>query len=175
MDSEEDDFNEGDGTHNAIEIVSAEEAEEETNDATAKYVKHGEKVMAVVKKGKKKGKESFHYKCYYCTKMFIGPGSGSFLDHLRKAHPQKCPELSLSLKPKPIRDFFSKKKMKLPFDEDVAVGKLLKWIVKTDQSFSMVDNEHFKDYASYLKSDVSIPSRRTIMRRLEEIYNQKLL
>jgi hypothetical protein len=65
--------------------------------------------------------------------------------------------------------------MKLPFDEDVAVGKLLKWIVKTDQSFSMVDNEHFKDYASYLKSDVSIPSRRTIMRRLEEIYNQKLL
>ena len=49
----------------------------------------------------------------------------------------------------------------------------MKWIVKTDQSFSIVDNEHFKDYANYLKSDVDIPSRRTVMRRLEEIYNQK--
>jgi hypothetical protein len=55
----------------------------------------------------------------------------------------------------------TKAKMKLPFDQDIAVGKIMKWIVKTDQSFSTVDNEHFLDYATYLKSDITIPSRRT--------------
>ncbi len=63
--------------------------------------------------------------------------------------------------------------MKAPFDEDIALGKLLKWIVKADQSFTTVDNEHFQDYANYLKRDINIVSRRTLMRRLEEIYNQK--
>jgi hypothetical protein len=46
-------------------------------------------------------------------------------------------------------------------------------IIKSDLSFSIVENEHFKDYATYLKSDISIPSRRTIMRRIEEMYIQK--
>lgn len=63
--------------------------------------------------------------------------------------------------------------MKLPFDEDIAVGKLLKWIVKTDQSFSTVDNEHLQDYSNYLKNDINLSSRRTLMRRLKEMYNQK--
>ncbi len=63
--------------------------------------------------------------------------------------------------------------MKAPFDEDIALGKLLKWIVKADQSFTTVDNEHFQDYANYLKRDINIVSRRTLMRRLEEIYNKK--
>jgi hypothetical protein len=63
--------------------------------------------------------------------------------------------------------------MKVAFHEDIAEAKLLKWIVKTDQSFSTVDNEQFKEYATYLKSDISIPSRRTLMRRLEEMYNEK--
>jgi hypothetical protein len=128
--------------------------------------------LAVAKKGKSVGKVVFHFKCNYCSKLFIGPGSGSFLDHIRKGHPEKGPEL-LSINPKPIRDFFGKAKMKLSFDEDTAVGKLLKWIVKTDQSFTTVDNEHFQDFANYLKSDFSINSRRTIMRRLEELYDQK--
>jgi hypothetical protein len=174
MDGENVDFN-GDATQNAIEIETEIiiSDEEETNDGAALYMNHGEKFKAVAKKGKMAGKEVFHYKCKYCSKLFIGPGSGTFLEHIRKIHPKKCPEI-VSLKTKtPKRDFFSKAKMKLPFDEDIAVGKLLKWIVKTDQSFTTVDNEHFQDFANYLKSDVSIASRRTIMRRLEEMFNQK--
>jgi hypothetical protein len=158
----------GDAAHMELEteIIINEEAQEETNDATAKYFKHGEKVKAVAKKRKNVWpKDSFHSKCNYCSKLFIGPGSGSFLDHVRKLHPKKCPELlTLTLKPKPIPDFLSQAKMKLPFDQQ---------IVKTDQSFSTVDNEHFLGYANYLKSDNTIPSRRTIMRRLEEMYPQK--
>ena len=89
MEGKKDDFNEGDATQNAIDISD----EEETNDAAAKYVKHGEKVKAFAKKGKCAGKEVFHYKCNYCSKLFIGPGSGSFLDHIRKGHPNKGLEL----------------------------------------------------------------------------------
>jgi hypothetical protein len=63
--------------------------------------------------------------------------------------------------------------MKLPFNENIALGKLLKLIVKTDLPFSIVDNEHFQDYVEYLKKDITINSRRTIMRRLEEMYNHK--
>ena len=144
MEGEQDDFNEGDATQTAIEIETEIiiNDEEETNDAAAKYVKHGEKVKALAKKGKMEGKEVYHYKWNYCSNLFIGPGSGTFLEHIRKSHPNKGPEL-LSIKPKPNGDFFSKAKMKLPFDKDIAVGKLLKWIVKTDQTFTTVDNEHF--------------------------------
>jgi hypothetical protein len=52
------------------------------------------------------------------------------------------------------------------------MGKLLKWIVKTDQPFLCVDNEAFEDLIQYLKPEVLINSRRTIMRRLEELYSQ---
>jgi hypothetical protein len=104
----------------------------------------------------------------------MGPGSGTFLEHIRKVHPKKAPEL-VPLKAKPlIRDFFSKAKMKIPFNEDIAVGKLLKWIVKTDQPFTIVDNEHFQDFINYLKNDINLVSRRTIMRRLEDVYLQKI-
>ena len=53
------------------------------------------------------------------------------------------------------------------------MGKLIKWIVKTDQPFSIVDNDEFEDMMEYLKKDIGIKSRRTIMRRLEVIYKQK--
>ncbi len=53
------------------------------------------------------------------------------------------------------------------------MGKLLKWIVKNDQPFSVVDNLHFEDLLEYLKKDIGVKSRRTIMRRLDELYDQK--
>ena len=144
----------------------------EEEGATSKYAPHGEKVMAVAKKGEMAGKDAIHYKCKYCSNLLIGPGSGSFLAHVRRAHPKKCPEL-IQTKSKPIPEYFSKAKMKDIFDQDIAVGKLIIWIVKTDQSFTIVDNDHFNDYVNYLKSDHNTFSRRTIMRRLKEIYNQK--
>lgn len=64
----------------AIEPVKPEIViDEETDENEAMYAKHGEKMKAVAKKGKKAGQESFHYKCNYCSKLFIGPGSGTFL------------------------------------------------------------------------------------------------
>ena len=53
------------------------------------------------------------------------------------------------------------------------MGKLLKWVVKTDQPFSVVDNPHFEDLLEYLKKDIGVKSRRTIMRRLDELHKQK--
>jgi hypothetical protein len=63
--------------------------------------------------------------------------------------------------------------MQGPFDENIFMGKLIKWIVRSDQPFSIVDDEDLGDLLSYLKRDVLINSRRTLMRRLEEIYVQK--
>jgi len=88
-------------------------------------------------------------------------------------HKSKCPELITTSQPIVNRGFFDKKKMALPFNADVFIGKLLKWIIKTDLPFSIVDNEHFTDILEYLKKDVSVNSRRTIMRRLEELYSQR--
>jgi hypothetical protein len=63
--------------------------------------------------------------------------------------------------------------MKETFNEDVLMGILLKWIVKNDQPFSVVDNLDFEDLLEYLKTDLGVKSRTTIMRRLYELYNQK--
>jgi hypothetical protein len=96
------------------------------------------------------------------------------LEHLRKIHPKKCPEL-LSKIPNqtPKRDFLGKAEMNLPFDKDVFLGKLLKWIIQTDQPFSVVDTDQFEDMMQYLKKDVTIHCRKTMMRRLEQLYWEK--
>ena len=71
---------------------------------------------------------------------------------------------------KPKRDFFEKSKKNLPFDMNVFSGKLLKLLIQKDLPFSLVDADQFKDLMQYLKKDLSIHSRKTIMRRLEELY-----
>jgi hypothetical protein len=63
--------------------------------------------------------------------------------------------------------------MSKPFDEGIFVGKLLTWIIKTDQAFSVVDDHFFADLLDYLKKDISINSRRTLMRRMEELYSKR--
>ena len=150
---------------NAPLVIEVEEKE------SATFLKHCRKVMKKVTKGAKKGQDVTHFDCNYCSKDFQGPSNSTFLKHLRSTHPKRCPEL-LSKENKPARNFFSKTSMKESFAEDVFMGKLLKWIVKTDQPFSCVDNEHFEDLIEYLKKDAIVNSRRTIMRRLEELYSQ---
>ena len=159
----------------SLDEISAEIMEvpcdEEITEPATLYSNHGTKVMLLVKKGKLKGREIHHFKCSYCRdKHFQGPSSTAFLEHLRKVHPSKCPELLPNVKKTP-KDFFNSAKKMLPFNEDVFMGKLLKWIIKTDQSFSVVDDDDFQ--LNYFKKDISQYSRRTIMRRLEELYLQK--
>jgi hypothetical protein len=65
---------------------------------------------------------------------------------------------------------FNKFKAAKPFDENIFMGKLIKWTILTDQAFSTVDNEEFEDLLEYTKKDVYVKSRRTLMRRLEELF-----
>jgi hypothetical protein len=137
---------------------------------------HCSKVMLPIAKGKKQGVETLHFKCNYCKKAFVGPSNSSLSFHLIKEHPSKCSDLIASKKknPKPKkRNLFDKTNMKGPFHPDIFMGKLLKWIVKSDQAFSTVDNEDFNDMLEYLKTDITVHSRRTIMRRLEELYVER--
>jgi hypothetical protein len=130
-----------------------------------------------VTKGKSAGQFVNYFNCSYCSKIFQGPSTSSCLKHLRNVHPKKCPDILLKDgegKPKrSIKDFFGMSKLSKPFDEDVFMGKLLKWIVKTDEPFSVVDNEYFIDLMNYLKKDVLTISRQTLMRRLDEVYELK--
>jgi hypothetical protein len=92
---------------------------------------------------------------------------------LKTCHKGKCPEIleKDAIKP-PSRNFFELN-MKKPFDENVFMGKLVTWITKTDQSFSIVEDEHFRSLLDYLKPNVSMTARRTLMRRMSEIYDQQ--
>ena len=153
-----------------VEDVILVDVIEEEN--LAAFLKHCSKVKKKVVKGAKKGQEVTHFDCNYCSKDFQGPSNSTFLKHLRSTHPKKCPELLQKDNVKPVRNFFAKQSIKTVFEPDVFMGKLLKWICKTDQPFSCVDNEYFEDMIEYLKKDVIINSRRTIMRRLEELYSQ---
>jgi hypothetical protein len=154
-------------------IVEDELVEEVSELPVVPFLNHCSKVMKKVAKGAKKGQEVIHFDCNYCSKDFQGPSNSTLLKHLRSTHPKKCPELLREEnKTKSVRNFFSKTTMKQSFEPDVFMGKLLKWIIKTDQPFSCVDNEYFEDMMDYLKKDITINSRRTIMRRLEELYSQ---
>ena len=40
--------------------------------------------------------------------------------------------------------------MKQTFDPDIFMGKLLKWVVRSDQSFSTVDDENFHNMLEHI-------------------------
>lgn len=129
-------------------------------------------------KGRRVGDQIMHFACNYCSKKFQGPSSGTVLKHLRSTHPGNSPELllnSLIIPAVSKRGFFDNQKMKMAFDPDIFMGLLLKWIVKSDQPFSTVENQYFEELLGYLKKDITVHSRRTIMRRLEELYLQTKL
>lgn len=156
-----------------IEIPSEDEEENEEKEETRPLSltdEHCTKVMKKATAGKKIGTMIMHFQCKYCSKAFQGPSNGTALKHLRSTHSKKCPDVL------PIKTLTTKPKrgnVKQRFDADIFMGKLLTWIIKTDQSFSTVDNEYFQSMLDYIHKDINIDSRRTIMRRLEELYNQR--
>jgi hypothetical protein len=133
--------------------------------------------MQPIANGKKRGVEALHFKCNYCSKAIVGPSNSSFASHLTKEHRAKCSNFIATKRQnaevlKPKRNFFDKE-VKDAFDADIFMGKLLKWIVRCDMPFSTVDNQDFIDMLEYLKTDITVNSRRTIMRRLEELYAER--
>ena len=154
-----------DSDHNELENIPA---------------KHFTRVFRKATTGEKKGKSIEHFKCIYCDKekLFQGPSTSFILKHLRKLHPKKCTELLISSNQgglKPVRSFFEPKMKKEVFDEDVFMGKIIKWIIKTDQPFSAIESVYFQQVLIYLDPKVQdhICSRRALMRRLEELYEQQ--
>ena len=102
-------------------VVVEEEVDQEEQVNTASYYPHCSKSNKPAKRGNNKGREVVHFQCNYCTVVFQGPGSSTFLVHLRTKHPNKCPELLAKTKAKPIRGFFDKAKMRVAFNEEEIV------------------------------------------------------
>ena len=71
------------------------------------------------------------------------------------------------------KEFFDLKKVKTPFNADVLSSKIMKFIVKEDLPFSLVESLKFQEVINYLKPDFEIISRRTMMRRLENLYQER--
>ena len=167
------------------EEVAVEEGEEvgeleEVGSAGSAVNKFCSRVERPIAKGKNKGKMALHFKCNYCIRAFVGPSNSSFTTHLKKDHPRACPELfvSTTATAKPKKDFFNPVKMLGPYNEDIMMVKLVKLIVRSDLPFSIVDDDNFQDFVNYLKrvngkSRGDLMSRRTIMRRVDEMFVQK--
>jgi hypothetical protein len=127
-----------------------------------------------VKSGLHKGKMVVFFKCDYCPTSYQGPSTSTMMRHLRDQHPTKCPDLlkentKATIKG-PTGDFFSKPKKMKNFDPDVFVGKMVKWMIKRDHPFSEVENEFFREMLDYVHSELSLISRRTLMRRVDDIH-----
>ena len=78
---EEDDFDE---TQNAYDIETEIVTDEEEPVGRVRYTLTMEEswwLLPMV------GKEAVYYQCQYCLKQLKGPGSGNFLEHIRKIHP----------------------------------------------------------------------------------------
>lgn len=169
--------NEDNTDHSASE-QDVMEIEEEPNRSGKKpnWEPHGKKVMVKATRGGNKGKQIPHFQCNYCPKKpFAGPSSSTFLRHLRERHPKSCPNLVSSAEERKEEklmntNFFGPKKKF--FEVDIFMGHLLKWMVCTDQPFSMVDNSEFNSMMEYVKEDLSLQCRKTIMSRLDELYIQ---
>lgn len=151
-----------------VEEGPLEEQQEDEEKNKSKADKHCKRVLKTVTKGRENVE---FFGCNYCKDVFQGPSSSAFLKHCRAKHKSKRPDLfDYPVKVKEARNFFEKPKSKMKFTADIFMGKLLTWIIKTDQPFSVVDNSEFKDLLEYLKQDIHIDSRTTIMRRLDELY-----
>ncbi len=55
-----------------------------------------------------------------------------------------------------------------PYSTDIMMGKLVRWIVRTDLPFSIVDNKDFEDFVKYLKRGNGIDSSGLLESRSHE-------
>ena len=128
-------------------------------------------IQKIVAKGKGFGKFADYFRCNYCKNIYKGPSTSTMLKHLRLAHKDRCPELlntTAKITPK-INNLFSKK-TSVDFTEENFQALLIKFIIKTDQPLSIIDNVYFKELIGYLKINLELVSRRTLVRRMEDCY-----
>jgi acyl-ACP thioesterase len=71
---------------------------------------------------------------------------------------------------KPITDYFKSNNL---FSKALFEERLVKWIVKDDQSFQVVENESFKDMMSLVRPGLGIPSRYTVKRKILDEFQDK--
>lgn len=74
-----------------------------------------------------------------------------------------------------VADFQFRNSLKKQFDKDVFQRKLVRWIIQTNQSFRMAENEAFRDVLDYLNPIISATnahlSHDAIRRRVTEEYH----
>lgn len=136
-----------------------------------------------LRKRSKSGKPEDHLKCNYCGKLYVlSSGTKGALDHLRSAHPnvidnirevdelaktKKRDEVALAMK-----NFFDPAKMKVPFDQDQFMNKLMAYLIKCNIAFRTVEDPFFVDMMEYVRDGILLNSRTTLMRKMKDMYEQ---
>ena len=111
--------------------------------------------------------------CKHCprhknTFAYTNGGTKNLNNHLNSQHKAI---LNKDLKVEnPITEYFKSKNL---FSKALFEERLVKWIVKDDQSFQVVENESFKDMMSLVRPGLSIPSRNTVKRRVMDEFQDK--
>lgn len=111
--------------------------------------------------------------------MYQGPSTGSVLQHLRRIHPKRCPELlTNSLKstlPTQILKINDNqlKNMRPDFDVDVFTKHLITWMIKTDQPFSIINDSEFTSLLDYMMPKLDLHIQKTFAHSLVEMFEQR--
>jgi hypothetical protein len=65
--------------------------------------------------------------------------------------------------------------IRTPFSLEEFLKRLVKWIVHSDQPFTVIEEPEFREMLDLLKPYVIIPSARTIKREIEKVYAEKIV
>ncbi|CAG7785207.1 unnamed protein product, partial [Allacma fusca] len=101
-------------------------------------------------------------------------GTGNLLKHLRNKHPIKLqdPDAAPNTTNSPIIAAFKK----MEFSSEEFHQRLVKFIILTDQPFSIVDADSFRNLLGYVSpSTASIPKRDAIKNKILAMYNVEKL
>lgn len=129
-----------------------------------------------LKRQRKKESEIWkHYKeekgwicCILCSKKYSPNSStGTLKTHYLKSHtkPQSNSEDRIEKK---ISDYFQTN-----FSQKIANEKLLKWVIRSNQPLSLIEEVEFLEFCSHLNERFTVPCRQTLKKNLEELYLKK--
>ncbi|CAH1763824.1 8132_t:CDS:2, partial [Entrophospora sp. SA101] len=117
-------------------------------------------------------KQTNQYKCNHCSKLYKAQRDGStstLKNHLKKSHANL-----FSKEVGPI-DIFLKSENKLKFTQESWNNDLIKWIVTSDQPFTVIESNFFKTMIKRLKPEAKIFSADTIRNNIFKSFNENLI
>ncbi|GET63253.1 zinc finger BED domain-containing protein RICESLEEPER 2-like [Rhizophagus irregularis DAOM 181602=DAOM 197198] len=117
-------------------------------------------------------KQNNTHSCIHCGMTYKVSKNGStstLIKHLKNKHNN----IIAAEKKVGAMDKFVKKADELKFTQDNWRNDLIKWVVVSDQPFTVVDDDHFKVMIKRLNREAIIPSAVTIRKDIHQAFNDE--